>query len=1175
MWEWVTYHVTKKRLSSEVEPSTPLLTDEQVQNSLETGCFPCLLPYKRRKGAWDQRTPVAQKLAPLSFLGCSGVDVVGLSGGMFVFWFTPLGLVPVYSSQNVFLCKLEQGDEIKHIMFVYGSPHVSFRLEVWNLITNILETIPNVVLIGDFNQVEYLSDKLGDSSSIPGQMDFISWRIGMDLVDVPFSGPKFTWTNNRTDLDPIFERLDRAYASSAWLLDYPDTRVLHQPILFLDHAAIILSDMVESRYLKRPYRVENWFVRERLLAWCISHKKAWGINWKTLVSEVQQASLALSSRIDRCLFITTKDEKVVKAQAAFLFWRQRAKVKWDALGDFHSRLLFSLVQSQRRQNKICGLRDSSGVWQRDLEYIASIYFNFYKDLYSVSDYAYTQDSNWWDQLHLPYLSSAQQRLLMAPFSAQEIQSAIFGIDDNKSPGPNGFSSAFFKAHWADVGSSVVSAVQHFFAHGYMLKEWNRTFLVLLPKVENPELISQFRPIGLCNVIYKCVAKCLTGRLRLVLPSLVADYQNAFVLGRLLSDNTLIAHEVINFMNNSKAKKRFYASHKLDMNKAYDRVSPTACDNLMALLTEFCGLSGQVINLQKSFVKFRPNTVEDYRDYLSSSLKLHCKPSLGSYLGLPVEFSRSKVADFGFLIDKVVKRLSDFATVGLSSAAKLVIINSNLVASFNHILSVFKVPPSVCSRIDILLARFWWKSDSQSRGLAMRSKSLLHLPKGLGGLGIRQLESFNSALLARQCWRIHQHPQLLVSRLLTAKYPSLRSFKTRTIPRSSWGCRSLLTGLSTLDRALRIMALDRPLQPMDDFVYWKFSRNGSFTTKSAYAMLLSRSVSSEVSGTIPATWWKHFWRLPLLPKLQCFCWKLLHNALPLSGNLQRRGISIDPTCVFCYQERETSDHLFRDCSFTSYLWACAPITFSPSILHGKPFNDWFVDTVSKLRSSRNWDVLASFVSFCWAVWIARNHKIFRQAVLSPGVIFHLMQDWISRSVLAQGFRSLVREFRSLVCSLGNSSLTTSVASDSCYLQGSSAFDVCLLFDGAWSSKNLNAGAGWIFREVFSDSVLGGGSRACHSSSALQSELQACLWALRAAGRRGFRRLLIYSDCSNLFSLLRDGGDEDISCHWLLHEIRLSVLQFSICKLRKVPRQWVAPAHWLTAQARRRQLLSWAF
>ncbi|XP_021747899.1 uncharacterized protein LOC110713762 [Chenopodium quinoa] len=79
----------------------------------------------------------------------------------------------------------------------------------------------------------------------------------LDLVDVPFSSPKYTWTNNRTDSDPIFERLDRAYATSSWFLDYPDTNVLHQPILLSDHASIILLDTVDFGYVKRPYRVEN------------------------------------------------------------------------------------------------------------------------------------------------------------------------------------------------------------------------------------------------------------------------------------------------------------------------------------------------------------------------------------------------------------------------------------------------------------------------------------------------------------------------------------------------------------------------------------------------------------------------------------------------------------------------------------------------------------------------------------------------------------------------------------------------------------------------------------------------------------------------------------------------------------------------------------------------------
>lgn len=77
---------------------------------------------------------------------------------------------------------------------------------------------------------------------------------------------------------------------------------------------------------------------------------------------------------------------------------------------------------------------------------------------------------------------------------------MFSIANDKSPGPNGLSSGLFKVHWDTIGPHVIMEVQYFFAHGFMLKEWNRTFLVLLPKVDHPEKAFQFRPIGLYNVI---------------------------------------------------------------------------------------------------------------------------------------------------------------------------------------------------------------------------------------------------------------------------------------------------------------------------------------------------------------------------------------------------------------------------------------------------------------------------------------------------------------------------------------------------------------------------------------------------------------------------------------------------------------------------------------------------
>ncbi|XP_021714906.1 uncharacterized protein LOC110682875 [Chenopodium quinoa] len=308
----------------------------------------------------------AQKLASLPFLGCCGIDAVGLSGGLFICWFSALGLIPVYNSQNVYLCKLVQGDEIKYVMFVYGSPHVTNRLEIWYLISNFLESFSNVVIIGDFNQVEYTSDKLGGNFSIPGQSDFINWRIGQDLIDVPFSGPRYTWTNNRLDSDPIFERLDRAYGSSTWFANYPDTKLLHQPILFSDHAAIILSDTADSGCGKRPYRIENWCLSapavHNIIASVFSLFLSGSFIWSLMFNKL--LSLLTLEQAGAFSF-PLKNTKMAEAQAAFIFWQQRAKAKWNALGDSYSRFLFSSVQSRKRKNKILGLRDSSGCWHHD------------------------------------------------------------------------------------------------------------------------------------------------------------------------------------------------------------------------------------------------------------------------------------------------------------------------------------------------------------------------------------------------------------------------------------------------------------------------------------------------------------------------------------------------------------------------------------------------------------------------------------------------------------------------------------------------------------------------------------------------------------------------------------------------------------------------------------------
>ena len=117
---------------------------------------------------------------------------------------------------------------------------------------------------------------------------------------------------------------------------------------------------------------------------------------------------------------------------------------------------------------------------------------------------------------------------------------------------------------------MLAAVKDFFHIGVMPEGLNSTSIVLIPKASNPSKLSEYRPISLCNVIYKVISKCLVNRLRPLLDDLISPEQSAFILGRMITDNALVAFECIHYIKQEKDPTKSFCAYKLDLSKAYDR-----------------------------------------------------------------------------------------------------------------------------------------------------------------------------------------------------------------------------------------------------------------------------------------------------------------------------------------------------------------------------------------------------------------------------------------------------------------------------------------------------------------------------------------------------------------------------------------------------------------------------
>ena len=108
-------------------------------------------------------------------------------------------------------------NKVWDVYFVYGAPNTHDGPTIWEAIWSYLyELNLPTLLIGNFNQVEYYTNKLGGSGKIRGWEEFTYWKMNLGLIDLPFTGPQFIWCYKQFDTDLMFELLDQASCTIEW-----------------------------------------------------------------------------------------------------------------------------------------------------------------------------------------------------------------------------------------------------------------------------------------------------------------------------------------------------------------------------------------------------------------------------------------------------------------------------------------------------------------------------------------------------------------------------------------------------------------------------------------------------------------------------------------------------------------------------------------------------------------------------------------------------------------------------------------------------------------------------------------------------------------------------------------------------------------------------------------------
>eukprot|EP00253_Pinus_taeda_P008550 PITA_08550 len=444
---------------------------------------------------------------------------------------------------------------------VYGPQRTEDKISFLNSLNKLIARYPRskCIIGGDFNMITTLLEKKGGLRKLNKDSEaFTSFIDNVKLVDILPKSGNFTWNNRRGGERLIASRLDRFLISENIILDGITVESDILPTGGSDHWPISLTVAVQSTPRYKPFRFEKlWLDHPNFLELV---EKWWSEPLEGNVSKMFNLQKKLRN-------IKEKINEWNRTVFGDIF-KEKTRIE-ENLEQIHKDWASGHTLDYRSANKILEIKNKEGEPLKNHHDISALlreHFNSIaqephldreeaiKELLKAIPKSINSDQNW---------------ALCREITLGEVEEAVNSMPNDKAPGPDGFTINFYKACWHIVKQEVWDVVKDCRRSGSILKSINSTFIALIPKGEEANTPEKFRPIALCNVIYKIIAKVIANKLKPILPGIISEEQSGYVEGRQILDNILLAQEMIHTLHSRKETGMLM---QLDISKAYDKVS---------------------------------------------------------------------------------------------------------------------------------------------------------------------------------------------------------------------------------------------------------------------------------------------------------------------------------------------------------------------------------------------------------------------------------------------------------------------------------------------------------------------------------------------------------------------------------------------------------------------------